>query len=81
MSPSTQSNDLFHKLNLYRKAGVREYWVVNIEDKSVEVFIFENGKDGLDTTTMYEYPAVIPVHIVEGKFSVNLGDVFEAEEK
>jgi Uma2 family endonuclease len=78
MSPSTQSNDLFHKLNLYRKAGVREYWVVNIEDKTVEVFIFGNGKEGRDTTTMYEYPAVIPVHIFNGTFSINLADVFGA---
>jgi Uma2 family endonuclease len=81
MSPSTQSNDLVYKLNLYMKAGVREYWVIDIEHKLVEVFIFENGKDGRYTTTMYEYPAVIPVHIFAGNFSINLADVFGGEEK
>jgi Uma2 family endonuclease len=37
LSPSTQQRDRGIKQNLYAKYGIREYWIVDPEDKTVEV--------------------------------------------
>ncbi|MBP9885165.1 MAG: Uma2 family endonuclease [Leptospiraceae bacterium] len=36
--------DLKHKKSIYEKHGVREYWVVDPIDKTVEIFQNQNGK-------------------------------------
>ncbi len=38
LSPSTAKNDKTHKKDVYAKCGVREYWLVSPEEKSVEVY-------------------------------------------
>lgn len=43
LSPSTQRHDRLTKLNLYQRAGVGEYWIVNPEDRTVQVMLLENG--------------------------------------
>ena len=43
LSPSTRKHDLFTKFHLYRRAGVREYWVIDPKDKSVQTFILKDG--------------------------------------
>ena len=43
LSPSTQRHDQLVKLGLYQRAGVREYWIVNPEDRTVQVMLLENG--------------------------------------
>ncbi len=43
LSPSTTRLDKFTKFNLYQRAGVREYWIVDPGDKSVQVFVLEEG--------------------------------------
>lgn len=43
LSPSTQRHDRVTKFNLYQQAGVREYWIVNTEDKTVQIFALTEG--------------------------------------
>lgn len=43
LSPSTQRHDRFTKFSLYQRAGVREYWIVDPDIKTVQSFILENG--------------------------------------
>ena len=43
LSPSTKRHDRFTKFNLYQRAGVREYWIVDPDDKTVQVFVLEDG--------------------------------------
>ena len=43
LSPSTRRHDRLTKFNLYQRAGVREYWIVDPTDKSVQVFTLEGG--------------------------------------
>ena len=38
LSPSTARNDRTRKMEIYARCGVREYWLVNPIDKSVEVY-------------------------------------------
>jgi hypothetical protein len=44
-SPSTWKRDKNEKLRLYLKAGVREYWIVNLELEVVEVYRFQTDPD------------------------------------
>jgi Uma2 family endonuclease len=44
LSPSTIKNDLFYKLNKYLAAGVREYWIVDPEEKILSVNVLEQGR-------------------------------------
>lgn len=44
LSPSTASKDLIHKLRLYERFGVREYWVVHPTDRVV--MMWQLGDDG-----------------------------------
>ena len=44
LSPSTADRDLGYKRTLYARHGVDEYWVVDPEGKSIEVFRLTNGE-------------------------------------
>jgi Uma2 family endonuclease len=44
LSPTTARRDLLLKFNIYLEAGVKEYWIVDPESNTVDVFIFENEK-------------------------------------
>ncbi len=44
ISPSTRSRDYLLKMNKYQKAGVREYWIVDVARKLVQVYDFEHGE-------------------------------------
>ena len=39
LSPSTQRHDRLTKLNLYQRAGVREYWIADPENRTVRVML------------------------------------------
>ncbi len=44
LSPSTQRHDRLTKFNLYQRAGIREYWIVDPASKSAQVFVLEDGR-------------------------------------
>lgn len=44
LSPSTAQNDRGHKKEVYAKCGVREYWIVSPDNKSVEIYLNENAE-------------------------------------
>lgn len=48
LSPGTEKRDRGIKKNLYEKYGVKEYWLVNPETKSVEVYLLADQKLNLD---------------------------------
>lgn len=48
LSPSTARNDKGYKRSAYESSGVREYWIVDVSHKSVEVYVLENGRYALD---------------------------------
>ena len=48
LSKSTAKNDLGVKKDDYEKNGVKEYWIVNPNDKSVQVYQLIDGKYYLD---------------------------------
>lgn len=57
LSPSTAKYDRKEKKQIYEHYGVREYWLVNPKDKSVEVWHLIDGRFDLD----YIYQAFEPI--------------------
>ena len=43
-SDSTMKKDYNEKFNIYEENGVREYWIVNPDSQSMEIFKLENEK-------------------------------------
>ncbi len=42
ISPCTRSRDYLFKLNKYQAAGVREYWILDMERDLIQVYDFES---------------------------------------
>jgi Uma2 family endonuclease len=63
MSPSNSHRELFLKFQYYLEAGVREYWMIEPEEKRVQVHIYENGHY---LSTGYKENAIIAVSILPG---------------
>ena len=66
LSPSTQRRDRLIKLELYQRAGVREYWLVSPEEQTVQVLLFTNGL--LLPRELYKKGDVAKVNVLEGCF-------------
>ncbi len=62
VSPSNSSHDYIRKLNLYADAGVKEYWIVNPEKKTVLVYHLE--ETNFEVTT-YTFQDKIKVNIYD----------------
>jgi Uma2 family endonuclease len=43
LSPSNTAIEMHRKMGLYQSAGVPEYWVIDPEEKVIEVYCLENG--------------------------------------
>lgn len=52
VSPSTASHDYVRKFELYKRTGVREYWIINPDDKSVVVHRFERNSTSTEEYTL-----------------------------
>ncbi|MDI3312340.1 MAG: Uma2 family endonuclease, partial [Thermoanaerobacterium sp.] len=44
VSSSSMRRDRLEKFNIYEKAGVKEYWIVEPEGKIVSVFVLQDSK-------------------------------------
>lgn len=44
LSRSTRRHDRITKFELYRRAGVREYWIVDPDEKDVQAFVLDGGR-------------------------------------
>ena len=57
------SKDMLIKFNKYMHAGVREYWIVDPENKVLRVSTLKDGKyESIDFLS----PGTIPVQVLEG---------------
>jgi len=72
LSPSTESWDKVVKFNMYLQAGVREYWMVDLNGKTVQTCILKNGEY---VVKAYSENDVVPVHVLEG-CAIHLSKVF-----
>ena len=73
LSPSSAKNDRYRKFSLYEKAGVREYWIVDGANKTVEVLANHDGKFAL--WAFLQIDDVITSSVLEG-LEIKMSDVF-----
>lgn len=71
LSPSTRRKDCVIKMYKYEKAGVRECWFLDPNQKKLLVYFFE----GDSCPTIYELEGSVPVRIYDGRLSINLQDI------
>ena len=67
LSKSSKPKDIFIKLNKYRTAGVREYWIIDPEKKKVMLWEFEDEDD----YAVYSFRDRIPVGIYGGELVID----------
>lgn len=73
LSPSTKKKDMFIKLNKYMNAGVREYWMIDPDQKRILVYDFES-----DTyPEIYGFDAKVPVAVFGGECEVDFAAIYE----
>ena len=73
LSPSNAYYDLKHKKDIYEQIGVREYWIVDPMEHSIECFL--NSANGFETAFLGKHTgracsATVP------EFCVEVADVF-----
>ena len=91
LSPSTGRRDKLNKRELYERFGVKEYWIVDPSNKSVEVYLLKDGALKLDGFYMVypdyawedlteEQKAAVTLEIkvsLYDDFYIKLEDIFE----
>ncbi len=73
LSQSTAYYDLRKKFKVYEQLGVKEYWIVDPEEKTIQVFVLSNGKYVLDQEAGMDGAA--RSRLLEG-FAVDLKGIF-----
>ena len=73
LSPSSRSHDLWRKQELYRRHGVREYWIVDPKNKSVVVYHLTEP----ELPRTYTFEDEVPVGISEGECTVEFKKVYQ----
>jgi Uma2 family endonuclease len=78
LSPSTSKKDQNDKFRLYEKHGVREYWVVDPGNESIQVWHLkrEGGYDDGELRDMLRDPSPIASRVLEG-FVIDTKELFE----
>ena len=69
LSPSSTRRDKWLKRNLYKRSGVREYWIVDPFAGDTTVYLWENGTELIH---IYDFEEEIPVQIWDGECRVCL---------
>ena len=71
LSPSTRRKDLTIKNQKYAEAGVREYWIVDLKNQKVIVYVFDHD----DLISVYTFRDRIPVGIWDGECQIDFARI------
>lgn len=73
LSPSTKRKDMIVKLHKYMDAGVREYWMIDPDDKMVTIYDFEHE----DYPNFYGFEEGAVVSILDGQCQIDFGAMYD----
>ena len=76
LSPSTKQKDMFLKLMKYKSAGVREYWMIDLEKERIITYDFEED----DIPVIHGMEETIPVKIFGGELAIDFSEIKNAAE-
>jgi len=71
LSPATGKRDLTEKYNLYEKFGVKEYWIVRPNEKSIQQFVLDDTGKYQFTGTYTEDMTMASVIFPDFKLEIN----------
>ena len=74
LSKSTAKKDRILKRRKYREAGVREYWMVDSEQKRVVVYLFGETEREM----IYGFEDSIPIGIFDGECEIHFAELYES---
>lgn len=74
LSPSTRRKDMFLKTQKYEEAGVREYWMVDIENRRIIVYVFADPA----CPVIYTFHDRVPISISEGSCEIDFKEIWAA---
>ncbi len=74
ISPSTRRRDYFLKLNKYREANVKEYWLVDPYQRYILTYYFADEDRGVG---IHPIDAEIPVQLFNGELVIDLKHVLK----
>ena len=77
-SPPNAQRDFQEKLALYRRYGVRQYWIVDMENRSVDLWV--SGEGPLDTCRTVTGDNFVDSAVLAG-FSIGLAEIFDGMEE
>jgi Uma2 family endonuclease len=77
ISPTSAKNDINEKFKIYEENGVKEYWIIQPNDKTITVFILDNGK--YQHKGMYTHGTKLRTDIFPDDFKLDLDLVFNQE--
>ena len=82
LSPSTRSKDMMIKLNKYKNAGVKEYWMVDPKKETVIQYLFgnpcEEEPEGDVTLRVYSFDDPVPLELFGGELKIRLREIAES---
>lgn len=73
LSPSTKKKDMVIKLRKYMNAGVREYWMIDPDQKKVIVYDFEHD----NYPVIFRFDAVVPVAVLDNQCRIDFRSLYE----
>ncbi len=73
LSPATEKKDRFYKKSLYARHGVKEYWIVDPEKKTIELYTLT--EEGFKLYQEYKVEDVLRSVVLEG-LEVDLRAIF-----
>lgn len=73
LSPSTRRKDISIKVPKYMKAGVKECWLIDPQNKQVLVYT----SDEPATSVIYDFDSKVPVQIWNGDCEIDFSEVYE----
>ena len=74
LSPGTMGNDRFDKKKAYKDAGVQEYWLVDPNNRTVEVY--QNNNGDFELFDFAEVDGTIKSKVLDG-FELDIKEVFK----
>lgn len=74
LSPSTASVDFIKKMDLYMKAGVKEYWIISPQNKTIQVFSL-NKEGKYSEPTIYFTDSRVQSKVFED-LGIQIKDIF-----
>ena len=77
ISPSSVKMDRLRKYNKYQQVGVKEYWVINPANRTVDVNILQDNGTYL-LSNIYTAEETIEVKTLEG-LTIHLNEIFEPD--